>query len=52
MTRPLQSLSVITLGIDDLARSKHFYATGFEWSPVFDNGEIAFYQMNGFVLGT
>jgi uncharacterized protein len=47
-----QQLSVITLGISDLARSKRFYAKGFGWTPVFENNEIAFYQMNGFVLGT
>ena len=29
-----------------------FYAEGFGWTPVFINEEIAFYQMNGFVLGT
>jgi catechol 2,3-dioxygenase-like lactoylglutathione lyase family enzyme len=45
-------LSVITLGISDLVRSKRFYAEGFGWIPVFENDEIAFYQMNGFVLGT
>ncbi|QUT08357.1 VOC family protein [Sphingobium phenoxybenzoativorans] len=47
-----QQISVITLGIDDLARSKRFYSEGFGWAPVFENAEIAFYQMNGFVLGT
>lgn len=47
-----QQLSVITLGIADLARSKRFYGEGFGWTPVFENEEIAFYQMNGFVLGT
>lgn len=47
-----QQLSVITLGIEDLARSKLFYVEGFGWAPVFENEEIAFYQMNGFVLGT
>ncbi len=47
-----QQLSVITLGIEDLARSKRFYVEGFGWTPVFENEEIAFYQMNGFVLGT
>ncbi len=45
-------MSVVTLGIDDVARSKRFYAGGFGWTPVFDNGEVVFYQMNGFVLGT
>ena len=47
-----QQMSVITLGISDLARSKRFYAEGFGWTPIFENDEIAFYQMNGFVLGT
>lgn len=47
-----QQISVITLGIEDLERSKRFYAEGFGWKPVFENEEIAFYQMNGFVLGT
>ncbi|HTU11868.1 MAG TPA: VOC family protein [Allosphingosinicella sp.] len=47
-----QQVSVITLGIADLARSRRFYGEGFGWTPVFENEEIAFYQMNGFVLGT
>jgi len=47
-----QQISVITLGIADLTRSRRFYAQGFGWTPVFQNEEIAFYQMNGFVLGT
>lgn len=45
-------LSVITLGIADVPRSRRFYVEGFGWSPVFENDEIVFYQMNGFVLGT
>jgi catechol 2,3-dioxygenase-like lactoylglutathione lyase family enzyme len=47
-----QQISVITLGIADLSRSRRFYAEGFGWTPVFENPEIVFYQMNGFVLGT
>ena len=47
-----QSMSVITLGVADLGRSRQFYAGGFGWVPVFENLEIIFYQMNGFVLGT
>jgi len=47
-----QQISVITLGVADLARSRRFYADGFGWSPVFENDEIVFYQMNGLVLGT
>jgi catechol 2,3-dioxygenase-like lactoylglutathione lyase family enzyme len=47
-----QQISVITLGIDDLTRSRRFYVDGFGWQPVFDNTEIIFYQMNGLMLGT
>lgn len=47
-----QQISIITLGISDLDRSKRFYREGFGWKPVFENEEIAFYQMNGFVFGT
>jgi len=46
------SVSVITLGIEDLARSKRFYTEGFGWTPVFEDKTIVFYQMNGLVLGT
>jgi hypothetical protein len=47
-----QQISVVTLGIDDLARSKRFYCDGFGWMPVFETEGIVFYQMNGLVLGT
>lgn len=47
-----QQISVITLGVRDLAASRRFYVEGFGWTPVFENDEIAFYQMNGLVLGT
>jgi len=47
-----QQISVITLGITDLPRSRRFYAEGFGWKPVFENAEIVFYQMNGLMLGT
>ena len=47
-----QQISVITLGITDLTRSRRFYVEGFGWTPVFENEEIIFYQLNGFVLGT
>ena len=47
----MQQVSVITLGTTDLARSRRFYGDGFGWTPVFENDEIIFYQMNGLVLG-
>ncbi|MBG0812019.1 VOC family protein [Methylosinus sp. H3A] len=46
-----QQMSVITLGVSDLERSRRFYVDGFGWKPVFENPQIIFYQMNGFVLG-
>ena len=42
-----QQVSVVTLGVADLARSRRFYEDGFGWRPVFANEEILFYQMNG-----
>ncbi|MEI7875683.1 MAG: VOC family protein [Alphaproteobacteria bacterium] len=47
-----QQISVITLGVADLARSKRFYGEGFSWKPVFETPDIVFYQMNGLMLGT
>jgi uncharacterized protein len=44
-----QSVSLITLGVADYARSKAFYeAIG--WSPAMDVEETAFFQANGVVL--
>jgi catechol 2,3-dioxygenase-like lactoylglutathione lyase family enzyme len=47
-----QQISVITLGIADLARSRRFYVDGFGWTPVLETPDIIFYQMNGLMLGT
>jgi len=46
-----QQISLITLGVADLGRSKRFYGDGFGWKPVFETPGIVFYQMNGMVLG-
>lgn len=45
-----QQVAVVTLGVGDLPSAKRFYRNGFGWEPIFENNEIAFYQMNGFVL--
>ncbi len=45
-----QRVTLITLGVADLARSKTFYAA-LGWTPTADEGEVVFYQMNGMVLG-
>lgn len=47
-----QAIAAITLGVESLARSRFFYEGGFGWSPIFENDEIIFYQMNGFVFAT
>ena len=47
-----QQISLITLGITDVARSRRFYQEGFGWKPGFQNEDITFYQVNGFVFGT
>ncbi len=47
----MQQISVVTLGIADLGRSRRFYVDGFGWRPVFETGEINFFQMNGLMLG-
>ena len=46
-----QQISLITLGVADLARSRRFHGEGFGWTPVFETPEIVVYQMNGMVLG-
>lgn len=48
----LQSIAAVTLGVADIERSKRFYQDGFGWKPIWENEEIVFYQMNGFVLAT
>ncbi|MDR9393900.1 VOC family protein [Roseovarius sp. SYSU LYC5161] len=47
---PSQRVSLITLGVNDLDRSKAFYAA-LGWSPAQEQPGIAFYQLRGFVLG-
>ena len=47
-----QQISVITLGVAELARSRRFYVDGFGWKPVLEVPDIIFYQMNGLMLGT
>ena len=45
-----QRLSMVTLGVTDLERSRHFYeALG--WRRGNDNPHIVFFQLNGLILG-
>lgn len=45
-----QRVAVITFPVEDLSVSRSFYCNGLGWSPVFDNGEVVFFQFNGFVF--
>ncbi|MBX6324057.1 MAG: hypothetical protein IRY94_19745, partial [Rhodospirillaceae bacterium] len=45
-----QRLSLVTLGVDDLDRSRRFYVEGLGWTPGFDSDEVVFFQLGGLVL--
>ena len=45
-------ISLLTLGVAELSRSKRFYTEGFGWTPIFENEEIVFYQLGGLVFST
>ena len=46
-----QLLNFITLGVDDLDKVKKFYQEQFGWTPLKDSDGIAFFKLNGFILG-
>lgn len=46
-----QRLSLITLGVEDLARSHQFYRDAFGWKEHPGPKGVVFFQMNGIVLG-
>lgn len=45
-----QSLSFLTIGVNDLQRMRQFYTAVFGWSPVKDSDGIVFYKLNGLML--
>lgn len=45
-----QRVTLITLGVDDLARSRAFYAA-LGWEPSMEEESVVFYRMNGMALG-
>jgi uncharacterized protein len=45
-----QRISLVTLGVKDLAASKRFYVDGLGWKPVFENKEIVFFQAGGMIF--
>lgn len=45
-----QRVTLITLGVSDLERSREFYQT-LGWVPAEEQEGVSFYQINGLVLG-
>ncbi|MBC6406601.1 MAG: VOC family protein [Rhodobacteraceae bacterium] len=45
-----QRVSLITLGVADMARARAFYAK-LGWQPAEAHDEVAFYRLSGMVLG-
>lgn len=45
-----QRMSLITLGVNDLARARRFYEEGLGWKVGLAEGEIVFLQLNGLIL--
>lgn len=45
-----QRVSVLTLGVRDLAASRKFYVQGLGWKPAFENSDIIFFQTGGMVF--
>ncbi len=46
-----QRISFITLGVNDLEKSKHFYQDKFGWKTLKDSEGIVFFKLNGLILG-
>lgn len=45
-----QRISLVTLGVKDLAASKRFYVDGLGWKPAYQNKEIIFFQTGGMIF--
>lgn len=45
-----QRISLITLGVDDLARARRFYEAGLGWQPGDAPEGVVFYQLPGIAL--
>ncbi len=48
-----QRLTLVTLGVAEIARSRRFYEQGLGWRPssAGDNENVVFYQLGGIALG-
>ncbi len=45
-----QRVSLVTLGVEDLARSRQFYID-LGWTPTWEDEEIVFFQTGGMIVG-
>src|SRR6266849_4974498 len=45
-----QRISLVTLGVADLERSRRFYQEGLGWRPGYVSEEVVFFQAGGLVL--
>jgi catechol 2,3-dioxygenase-like lactoylglutathione lyase family enzyme len=45
-----QRLSLVTLGVRDLARARRFYEEGLGWTRHGGQDDVAFYQLGGMIL--
>jgi len=50
VARMEQRISLITLGVDDLARARRFYEEGLGWQPKDAPEGVVFYQLPGIAL--
>jgi hypothetical protein len=46
-----QRISLVTIGVGDLQRSRRFYVDGLGWKPVFENEGVVFFQLNAILIG-
>ena len=45
-----QRISIVTLGVRDLGKSRRFYVDGLGWKPAFEDKEIVFFQTGGMIF--
>ena len=46
-----QRMSLVTLGVADLRRARHFYENGLGWTPGFASDDVVFYETGGPIIG-
>ncbi len=46
-----QRLTIMTVGVDDLAAMRDFYVEKFGWTPVAENKDIVFFKLGGVLMG-